>query len=128
MLSDGPRILGAATEFLGAVRPGSRHAFMLSCHTVFGLRDLAGDLAHPRRKVAPMSPRGGHPRPEMLKVALFIASGHWGQGAHRVTSPTSSTATWDCPLRHVLRVSLRRSTARRGTRPPRTLPATYSCI
>jgi hypothetical protein len=26
-----------------------------------------------------MCPRGGHPRPEMLKVASLIASGHWGR-------------------------------------------------
>jgi hypothetical protein len=86
-LGEGPRILGAATEFLGAVRPRSRHAFTLNCHVVFGLCDLAGDLANPRRKLAPMYPRGGHPRQESFAVASFIASGHWG----RVPIPSEST-------------------------------------
>jgi hypothetical protein len=76
VLGEGPRILRAATEFVGAVRPGSRDAFTLSCHPVFGSCDLAAELADPRRELAPMCPCGGHHRQEMLAVASFIARGH----------------------------------------------------
>jgi len=80
MLGEGPRILRAATEFSGAVRPGSRDAFTLSCHPVFGSCDLAAEPVDPRREPAPMFPCGGHTRQEILAVASFIASGgHWGR-------------------------------------------------
>jgi hypothetical protein len=38
---------------------------------------IRGTRSNPRRKLAPMCPRGSHPRQESLAVASFIASGHW---------------------------------------------------